>query len=290
MSLSDVTVLIVNWKTPDLLAICVETFLKFYPKVELILVDNDSRDGSPKYISDLVFANANVSAILNRGHRLAGVPFERFPRLEIRQVLGSQTVVGLLHTGQPISMKEKVMRELWGDGNIGHGPGLHLGLTAMRTPFALALDSDCEILRGGFIEAMMQPFSEDSSVYAVGRKIHLGSSGAHTKPGRGHDHIHPSIVMLDVAKYRTLLPFVLSGVPAKINMPDALRKGYRLADFPIGGPDSAIHHRFLGSRKRFKRIPKMRSLAIMPEVFLWGLKTQYIGEYFAGLLKLGGER
>jgi len=151
-----------------------------------------------------------------------------------------------------------------------------------KTPYLLALDSDCIVQRGGFIEKMLEPFS-DSKVYAVGRLVKLDRRGT-SQPARharkGIPHIHPSVMMIDVAKYHTLRPFVHSGVPTLLNMPDAHAQGYKLARYEIGGEDTEVHHLFSGSRARYRDVPNMRSLPIMPRVFLEGLQSEFVGDYF----------
>jgi hypothetical protein len=87
-------------------------------------------------------------------------------------------------------------------------------------------------------------------------------------------------MLLDVAKYRTLEPFVHYGVISVHNMPDATAKGYKLKHYDIGGERTAVHHLFYGSRKRYAELPNLRSRPFMPNVFLDGLHSEFIGGYF----------
>ncbi len=59
----DITVVIVNFQTPDLLRIAVESFKKHYPDVNLLLVDNGSKDQSLQLINELIESHSNTSAI-----------------------------------------------------------------------------------------------------------------------------------------------------------------------------------------------------------------------------------
>jgi len=49
----NVTTVIVNYQTPDLLEIAVTSFKEKYPGVELVIIDNGSKDQSPEFIQKL---------------------------------------------------------------------------------------------------------------------------------------------------------------------------------------------------------------------------------------------
>jgi hypothetical protein len=101
------------------------------------------------------------------------------------------------------------------------------------------------------------------------------------RPGRkGDPHIHEAVIILDVAKYLALEPYVHYGVPSLLNMPDAVAKGYTLVNFDIGPEDTAVHHLFKGSRKLHAKMPNVRSIPIMPNVLLDGLQSEFVGGYF----------
>ena len=73
-SLENVTVVIVNYRTPDLTRKCLENLLRFYPSVNVILVDNGSFDESTEYIRREASQRWNVIAVLNKinaGHGAA---------------------------------------------------------------------------------------------------------------------------------------------------------------------------------------------------------------------------
>jgi len=65
-TLHNVTALIVNYKTRDLTAQCVESFLSAYPEVRLLLVDNGSSDDSTDYIRTVTERYPHVSGIFNQ--------------------------------------------------------------------------------------------------------------------------------------------------------------------------------------------------------------------------------
>lgn len=274
--LSKVTAVIVNYKTQDLVATCLESLLRFYPALQVLLVDNGSCDNSTIYITQMAQVMGNISAVLNRGN-LADSS-EKLPAIGLRDTLYG-SVLDFDPTDPQRTLDQETVRKMLNGGNIGHGPALHQALKLIKTPYLLALDSDCEVLRGGFVEEMLSRF-DDESVYAVGRMVYLDRGGSPRT--NGMPHIHESVIVLSVQKYKTLEPYVHFGVPSLFNMPDAITNGYQLIDFPIGSETSCVHHKFQGSRKRFHAMPHVRSRPIMPEVFLRGLDTELIGNYFKG--------
>ncbi len=58
----DVTVVIVHFQTPDLLTIAVESFVEFYPKIPVLIIDNGSKDNSGSVIRNLCDNYNNVSS------------------------------------------------------------------------------------------------------------------------------------------------------------------------------------------------------------------------------------
>lgn len=279
MTLDDVTMTIVNWRTLDLVRACAESLLHFYPEIQVLIIDNDSRDASTTWIGELARSAGNVSAVMNQGHALHGVAAEKLPLLAIHDFRPLVSAIGFAPGDREAPFQEKVLRGLWRDGNVGHGPALHQAFELTKTRYAFALDSDCVVQAGGFIEEMLE-IAVRESAYAIGRDVYLAPRGGHSRQGfGGYHHVHTSVSLLDMEKYKTLLPYVLYGVSGILNMPDAQFKGYAIIDFPIGKEDSAVYHAFRGSRKRHG-VPKLRSLPFLPEVFLKGLKTEYIGEYF----------
>lgn len=275
LSISDVTAIIINHRTQDLTQTCVEGLMGFYPSLKIIVMDNDSRDASTAYVADLARQQPSISAILNRRTE-APSPI---PKVGLRDTLYG-SVFDFDPPDPEYNLADGTVQTMLGDGNIGHGPGLHQALMLAKTPYLLALDSDCIVLRSGFIELMLD-FFKDENVYAVGRKFYCDQKGHQLGPSRGYEQLHPSVIMLDVEKYRNVEPFVNFGVPTLITMPDAVRgKGYRLVDFQIGPDDTWVHHLFAGTRQRFHMIAHLRFRPIMPRVMLEGLRTEFVGDYF----------
>jgi glycosyltransferase involved in cell wall biosynthesis len=137
--------------------------------------------------------------------------------------------------------------------NRYHGPAMHQGITIAQTKYVFTLDSDCEVVCGGFLEEMLQLFV-DELVYAVGElryKNRFGYTyGYAQSPGLDADarpnqrrripYVHPYAMLLDRAKYQRLDPFIHHGAPCIKNMRGAKKAGYRVLHYPVGS--FVIHH------------------------------------------------
>ncbi|MDR0306466.1 MAG: glycosyltransferase [Chitinispirillales bacterium] len=60
MKTNDITVLIINYQTPDLLSVAVNSFVSFYPNAEIIIFDNGSKDGSIDLIKEISEKRPNI--------------------------------------------------------------------------------------------------------------------------------------------------------------------------------------------------------------------------------------
>lgn len=72
--IKQITVVIPNYKTPNLIRRAVGGLLRYYPHVRLLLIDNHSRDASTKYIKKVAGSKYNIKAVLNHvnvGHGAA---------------------------------------------------------------------------------------------------------------------------------------------------------------------------------------------------------------------------
>lgn len=133
--------------------------------------------------------------------------------------------------------------------NLHHGPALHYAIQAAASRFVFTLDSDCQVLQGGFLETMLQVFM-DPQVYAVGRLVQMNRFGYELKrsiPG-ALPYIHPFAMLLDRHKYLDLKPFFHHGSPGLENMRSAVRAGWRLQHFPLEG---SIYHQGRGTCSRY---------------------------------------
>jgi glycosyltransferase involved in cell wall biosynthesis len=130
--------------------------------------------------------------------------------------------------------------------NRYHGPSLDQGVRFAETSHVFTLDSDCEVLRGGFLELMHASF-DDPATYAVGElryKNRFGYTYGYddraqpNKPGR-IPYVHPYAMLLDREKYLGLRRFIHHGAPCIRNMEDASRAGYAVLNFPV---HEFVHH------------------------------------------------
>ena len=64
-NLERVTALVVNYRTPDYTRACVDSFLRTYPQVRMLLVDNGSQDESTSTIVQIAAQHKNVECLLN---------------------------------------------------------------------------------------------------------------------------------------------------------------------------------------------------------------------------------
>lgn len=65
LDLSNLTVLVINYRTLDLTERCVSSLLAHYPLIRMLLIDNGSADESTVYIRALGEAHPNIQMILN---------------------------------------------------------------------------------------------------------------------------------------------------------------------------------------------------------------------------------
>jgi hypothetical protein len=105
------------------------------------------------------------------------------------------------------------------------------------------MDSDCEVQRGGFLEAMLSEF-KDANLYAIGDMCRVNGVGVNVNQG-GYAYIHPFAAIYDKEKYLTLPPFIHHGAPAIQNMIAAKRNTLRAFDIK-----AYIEHKFYGTRGR----------------------------------------
>ncbi|MDI6803508.1 MAG: glycosyltransferase [Bacteroidota bacterium] len=196
-----VTAVIINYQTPDLTQQAVATFRKFYPDLQLILIDNGSGDESANILTDI-------------------------------------------RNSQPATTKLVINKT-----NIHHGPAMHDAINLCSTDLVLFIDSDCEVLRGGFVEAMIELIEQDMQNYAIGKLEILNKRGFLVKPNQtGIRYIRPICMMIRKSLYSILPPFQLHGAPCLANMKIAAVRNFCLIDFDI---HKFIFHKGRGTASKF---------------------------------------
>lgn len=132
--------------------------------------------------------------------------------------------------------------------NIGHGPGMDLGIKAAKTPKVLLCDSDIVLVRKGIIEKMLERFSDD--VYGIGNVIKINNQGQNGPYVQEQDktvcYLHPYFMLIDRAKYLELPPFIHHGAPCIKTMLAIPESGYKIVDFIV---KRFVHHSGRTTRK-----------------------------------------
>jgi glycosyltransferase involved in cell wall biosynthesis len=142
-----------------------------------------------------------------------------------------------------LEQEDELLRVHFNTTNVFHGPALDQGVREAETDLVFLLDSDCEIRSGGFLEDLVEAFSEDPLLYAIGKRGYANryGYGPISRRERWTYYVHPFAALIDRRKYFTLPPFVHHGAPLYRNMWGATRAGYRLRHVTI--EDHVIHHR-----------------------------------------------
>jgi glycosyltransferase involved in cell wall biosynthesis len=124
--------------------------------------------------------------------------------------------------------------------NIHHGPAMDQALNTLESEYVLFLDSDCVVLRGGFLEEMVELCSREAARYAVGKMTWMNERGFDVpEHAGGHPYIRPTCMVIKRELYLTLPPFERHGAPCLKNMLAARQKRLGLIDFPI--EDYVLH-------------------------------------------------
>lgn len=133
--------------------------------------------------------------------------------------------------------------------NIHHGPAMDQAINLCSTDMVLFLDSDCKVLRGGFIEAMVELIVQDMQNYAVGKTEFLNKRGFRVKPNQtGIRYIRPICMLIRKSLYCKLPPFQLHGAPCLDNMKEAAERNFGLIEFDI---NQFIFHQGRGTASKF---------------------------------------
>jgi glycosyltransferase involved in cell wall biosynthesis len=142
-----------------------------------------------------------------------------------------------------LQAEHELLRVVFNDTNVFHGPALDQGVRKAETDLVFLLDSDCEVLRGGFLEPLVEEFSRDPLLYAIGKRGYANrwGYGPISDRERWTHYVHPFAALIDRRKYFALPPFVHHGAPLYRNMWGATRAGYHLRHVTI--EDHVKHHR-----------------------------------------------
>ncbi len=141
----DLTAVIINFQTPDLVRIAIESFKKYYPKVPLLIIDNGSKDESPLVIKQLAQKHSEIETIFLEKNIYHGPAMD----LAIRKHIETELVFFLDSDTETISpgFLEKMVT-LIGNDSQNYGVGEYdwvnkrgfsakKGSTILQTPYML---------------------------------------------------------------------------------------------------------------------------------------------------------
>ena len=132
--------------------------------------------------------------------------------------------------------------------NLHHGPAMNQALQLLHSPAILFLDSDCEVVRGGFLEQMYALGMEQPAHYAVGKRIVMNRRGFdEPEGGTGIPYIRPICMLVKRELYLTLPPFERHGAPCLRNMIAASARGYLMVNFAV---EEYVRHQGRGTAAR----------------------------------------
>ena len=191
----DITVLICQRKTKDLVQLCLESLLRFYPDIPIVLVDGDSRDNSTTYLRYMQAMNPQNITLwerpLNNGskHSSHGVTMDEAIRQYVKTkwvlLLDSDTIVErggwIEEMLKRVNEKEKIYA-------IGS-----LMLVSRRNDACGGPDDDNDVLR----------------------------------------YAHPSCSLYNAQRYVDMPPFCDHGAPCCYNMKAAEEMGLEVEHYPV---------------------------------------------------------
>lgn len=151
--------------------------------------------------------------------------------------------------------------------NIGHGRGMHLGISHSKTKYILLFDSDIVMLKSP-VEQMLSMMEPDT--YGVGYLEKTGYDGFEYGAHQIHKTqgfmmmLHPYFALISRENYYKFHPFVHHGAPCYLAALDIHNKGLTskiIKEFPglghssgrgwnwTGQPREYIEHHTAGTRK-----------------------------------------
>lgn len=93
--------------------------------------------------------------------------------------------------------------------NIGHGPGMVLGIENCETEYFLLMDSDV-VMKRPVLGIMLRLF-ETLDIYGVGNVIKVNQKGINDP--NGYDYLHPHFALIKKSEYLKFDPIINHGAP-----------------------------------------------------------------------------
>ncbi|MBI5216912.1 MAG: glycosyltransferase [Ignavibacteriae bacterium] len=118
--------------------------------------------------------------------------------------------------------------------NIHHGPAMDAMLRQGNSKYIFFLDSDCEVMQGGFMEQMLELAEQEKNVFAVGKKIFMNKRGFDVEESNNAiPYIRPFCMLVHRQNYKQLPPFRKHGSPCLETMRAAAKQNFSLIHFPV---------------------------------------------------------
>jgi len=159
-----------------------------------------------------------------------------YPDIPVLVVDGDSQDDSLLYLKVKSSLYPNV--KLWErTGRNSHGETMDDAINKfIKTKYVMLMDSDTIVMRGGWIEEMLDQFKNDN-LYATGTRMLVTRKGeACGAPEDENDvllYAHPSLSIYDVEKYKLLTRFVDHGAACCHNNVDAEIHGYEIGYYPV---------------------------------------------------------
>lgn len=194
---ADITVIICQRKTKDLIQLCLNSLLRFYPDIPILVVDGDSQDDSSEYLEFMALKHKNIQ-VHTRVNPLGGKHSSHGDTLH-------EAVTDLCKTKYCLLLDSDVIIER---GMFIERMLLLFKLNFNKSLFALGslmIVSDKN-------DACGAPLNEDDKLL----------------------YSHPSCSMMNVEIYRNLdAPFCNHGAPSHNTMRVAALRGYDIYSYPV---------------------------------------------------------
>jgi len=143
------------------------------------------------------------------------------------------------------SIADKFTRVANVEFNIGHGPGMKLGIGMCQTNYFLLIDSDVTIDKAGVIEGMEATHQSkaDTLVYGCGKVVQVNETGNNVD--KGINYLHPYFALINKTAYLNHEPFINHGAPLIKTMLSIFYPNI-LVSFPV---DEFVTHKGRGTRE-----------------------------------------
>lgn len=133
--------------------------------------------------------------------------------------------------------------------NIGHGPGMIMGIRHCTTKYFLLMDSDVEIQKPKVIERMkihlelIEECQPKYIIYGIGQVMTVNETGVNSKEGM--EYLHPHFALIKKQTYHKFRPIINHGAPMLSAMKSLRETGGRPFHFQVW---KYIFHKERGTR------------------------------------------